>query len=63
MFSGEDEHDKEAFSQSMSKDILLANDKHKDMASVLQSLENESGALINNLFLEGSEEVAAAPSA
>lgn len=64
MFSGEEEHDSEAFSQFVSKDIQLASNKSKDMTSVLQSLENKSGVFISDqLLLEGSEEVDAAPSA
>lgn len=46
----------------MSKDIQLASDKSKDVTSVLQSLENRSGVFFNDLLLEGSEEVDAAPS-
>lgn len=63
VFAGEEEHDSDAFSQSMGKDTLMASDKTKDMASVLQSLENGSGALISDLLVEGGEESAAAASA
>lgn len=56
------EVDEPVFSQSDKDSVLISGEK-KDMASVIQSLENGSGGLISGLLLEGGDESAAATSA